>query len=113
MPKGVVLESPLFSKQTGSLNAVQMARKLRTQIQLLDLVLFIALGHLEVLGTGTYDDKWLEERHPYYPKDFDDAHWNCAPEDQQFDFPDLMKPHYLIVENLTPHVGRMYSTSQS
>ncbi len=36
---------------------------------------------------GTYDQKWLEQRHPYLPTDFDMRYWNCAPEDQQVDFP--------------------------
>ena len=31
---------------------------------------------------GTYDDKWLETRHPLLPFDFDRRFWNCAPEDQ-------------------------------
>ncbi|MEQ2024899.1 DUF2169 domain-containing protein [Xenorhabdus szentirmaii] len=36
---------------------------------------------------GTYDDIWLEERHPYLPDDFDFGYWNNAPEDQQIDHP--------------------------
>ncbi|EOX8526669.1 DUF2169 family type VI secretion system accessory protein [Salmonella bongori] len=36
---------------------------------------------------GTYDDLWLKERHPYLPDDFDFGYWNCAPVDQQTDFP--------------------------
>ncbi len=36
---------------------------------------------------GTYDEQWLEERHPYLPDDFDFSYWNGAPEDQQIDFP--------------------------
>ena len=105
LPNGVVLESPLFSKQTGSLNAIQMA-----QIAYPNAAAGFGIIHRSwsprSAKTGTYDAKWLEERHPYYPKDFNDAYWNCAPEDQQFDFPDLMKPHYLIVDNLTPSAGR-------
>ncbi|MDC9623064.1 DUF2169 domain-containing protein [Xenorhabdus sp. XENO-7] len=37
---------------------------------------------------GTYNETWLEERHPYLPDDFDFGYWNNAPEDQQIDFPD-------------------------
>ncbi|WP_084616350.1 DUF2169 domain-containing protein [Xenorhabdus szentirmaii] len=37
---------------------------------------------------GTYDETWLEERHPYLPDDFDFGYWNNAPEDQQIDHPD-------------------------
>lgn len=31
---------------------------------------------------GTYDDKWLKERWPYFPDDMDYEYFNCAPEDQ-------------------------------
>lgn len=37
---------------------------------------------------GTYDDEWIEKRHPYLPSDFDFSYWNCAPEDQQIEFPE-------------------------
>jgi hypothetical protein len=33
--------------------------------------------------TGTYDDKWQQERLPLLPLDFDDRHYQCAPTDQQ------------------------------
>lgn len=36
--------------------------------------------------SGTYDEKWLEEQHPYPPKDMNYRYWNAAPEDQQIDF---------------------------
>ncbi|MDQ5986631.1 MAG: hypothetical protein CSYNP_02361 [Syntrophus sp. SKADARSKE-3] len=32
--------------------------------------------------TGTYDDKWLRERWPWFPEDMDYEFFNCAPEDQ-------------------------------
>jgi hypothetical protein len=32
---------------------------------------------------GTYDDAWLTTQWPLPPLDFDDAYWNCAPQDQQ------------------------------
>jgi len=32
---------------------------------------------------GTYDDRWLSERQPLLPEDFDDRFLQCAPEDQQ------------------------------
>ena len=35
---------------------------------------------------GTYDDKWVEEQHPYPPHDIDYAYWNAAPKDQQIEF---------------------------
>lgn len=35
--------------------------------------------------TGTYDDKWLKERWPYFPDDMDYEFFNCAPEDQYMD----------------------------
>jgi uncharacterized protein YjbI with pentapeptide repeats len=33
--------------------------------------------------SGTYDEKWLKERWPWFPNDFDWAYYNAAPEDQQ------------------------------
>jgi hypothetical protein len=36
---------------------------------------------------GTYDQEWQETRWPRLPKDFDFGYWNCAPEDQQIDYP--------------------------
>lgn len=32
---------------------------------------------------GTYDEAWLKDRFPFLPLDFDDRHFQCAPEDQQ------------------------------
>lgn len=34
---------------------------------------------------GTYDDKWLQERWPFYPDDMDWTYFNAAPDDQQMD----------------------------
>ncbi len=36
--------------------------------------------------TGTYKAKWLKERWPWFPEDFDFAHFNSAPRDQQADY---------------------------
>ncbi|EKS4626892.1 DUF2169 domain-containing protein [Salmonella enterica] len=49
---------------------------------------------------GTYDNEWLEERHPYLPDDFDFGYWNCAPPNQQTDFP--APGSRLELTNLTP-----------
>lgn len=32
---------------------------------------------------GTYDDRWMQERQPLLPDDFDDRFYQCAPADQQ------------------------------
>ena len=32
---------------------------------------------------GTYDDAWLKDRHPLYPRDLDDRFFLCSPEDQR------------------------------
>lgn len=37
--------------------------------------------------TGTFDKKWLKERWPGYPEDFDYRHFNAAPADQQPEAP--------------------------
>lgn len=31
---------------------------------------------------GTYNQRWVNERHPYLPFDFQFDYWNCAPADQ-------------------------------
>lgn len=33
--------------------------------------------------TGTYDEAWLDERHPLPPEDFDARYWQIAPDEQQ------------------------------
>jgi len=35
---------------------------------------------------GTYDQAWLDERHPGLPDDIDFSYWNGAPQDQQTDY---------------------------
>ncbi len=49
---------------------------------------------------GTYDEKWKAEQWPKSPKDHDYRYWNCAPEDQQIDYPQGGEEIALI--NLTP-----------
>ncbi len=34
-------------------------------------------------STGTYDDRWMRERWPYFPEDMDYTFFNLTPEDQQ------------------------------
>ncbi|EMF4672996.1 DUF2169 domain-containing protein [Providencia stuartii] len=52
------------------------------------------------LLAGTYDETWLNQRHPYLPSDFDFGYWNCAPIDQQITYPKT--DFSLILKNLTP-----------
>lgn len=47
---------------------------------------------------GTYDQHWLDTRHPWLPEDFDFAYWNCAPSDQQV--PYLVGDEWLSFTNL-------------
>lgn len=49
---------------------------------------------------GTYDEAWLENRHPNLPADFDFNYWNGAPADQQITFPPLNLK--ITLHNLTP-----------
>lgn len=50
---------------------------------------------------GTYDKKWLKERWPWYPEDFDWSYFNAAPEDQQL--PGYLRgDEELMFENLHP-----------
>jgi hypothetical protein len=37
--------------------------------------------------SGTYDDAWKKNIFPFLPEDFDERFNQCAPEDQQIDFP--------------------------
>ncbi|MBD7975539.1 DUF2169 domain-containing protein [Escherichia whittamii] len=39
------------------------------------------------LYAGTYDQRWKEEFFPLLPDDFDERYYQCAPEDQQIDYP--------------------------
>lgn len=50
---------------------------------------------------GTYDDTWLQARHPGLPADIDFHYWNGAPADQQV--PYLPPDFCLEAWNLTPH----------
>lgn len=48
---------------------------------------------------GTYDDEWRQNVFPFLPSDFDDAFFQCAPPDQQIDFPEGGEPvalHHLV-----------------
>lgn len=49
---------------------------------------------------GTYDDNWLENKHPGLPEDMDFGYWNGAPLDQQ---PPYLPPGFTLEAwNLTP-----------
>lgn len=56
---------------------------------------------------GTYDDAWLQHRHPYLPRDFDFGYWNGAPRDQQIAFPDLMQDVDITTQGLIAGGGPM------
>jgi len=48
---------------------------------------------------GTYDDEWRQTTFPLLPKDFDETFFQCAPLDQQMDFPVGGEPvalHHLV-----------------
>jgi hypothetical protein len=50
---------------------------------------------------GTYDDKWLKERQPLLPDDFDERFFQCAPQDQQA--PEFLRGgDPVIIRNMTP-----------
>jgi hypothetical protein len=50
---------------------------------------------------GTYDQQWLENRHPNLPADFNFAYWNGAPADQQV-VPHLSGDETVTLYNLCP-----------
>lgn len=49
---------------------------------------------------GTYDQKWIDEVFPFLPADFDEGYFQCAPPDQQMDYPRGEEEVWLF--NLTP-----------
>ena len=49
---------------------------------------------------GTYDQKWLDEKAPLWPDDFDDRFFQAAPEDQQIPHP--RGGEEVVLKNLTP-----------
>ncbi|WP_157719038.1 DUF2169 family type VI secretion system accessory protein [Halopseudomonas salegens] len=53
---------------------------------------------------GTYDQNWKEHRWPRLPLDFDANYWNCAPQDQQIDYPEGGEEILLV--GLTPGGGQ-------
>ena len=50
---------------------------------------------------GTYDQRWLDEKFPFLPDDFDDRYYQCAPEDQQMGY--VQGGEEIALFNLTPH----------
>lgn len=55
---------------------------------------------------GTYDEEWLNHRHPDLPKDFNFSFWNGAPRDMQMEFPDVTGAGVIVaVQGLTPSGG--------
>lgn len=49
---------------------------------------------------GTYDQKWLDHRAPFWPDDFDYQYFQAAPVEQCIPYPQGGEP--VIIENLTP-----------
>jgi hypothetical protein len=48
---------------------------------------------------GTYDQKWLDHRAPFWPDDFDDRYFQAAPPDQQIPYPTGGED--VVLKNLT------------
>lgn len=48
---------------------------------------------------GTYDQNWVDNIFPFLPPDFDDRYYQCAPEDQQTNYP--VGGERVVLENLT------------
>jgi hypothetical protein len=49
---------------------------------------------------GTYDERWLAEESPIWPKDFDERYFQAAPADQQI--PHVTESIQVSLRNLTP-----------
>jgi hypothetical protein len=55
--------------------------------------------------TGTYDERWQQERWPLSPTDFDEHYWNSAPQDQQCAWPNAdcqLETWFLFSSELAP-----------
>ncbi len=58
---------------------------------------------------GTYDERWLRDRWPFYPEDMDWSFFNCASEDQQrSSF--FRGGEEFFIENMHPERSRIFST---
>lgn len=53
-----------------------------------------------VAFAGTYDERWLQTRAPFFPQDFDYRYFQSAPIDQQIVYP--LGGELVVLENLTP-----------
>ena len=49
---------------------------------------------------GTYDKEWLDNVFPFLPADFEDTYFQCAPPDQQMEYP--KGGEEVVLLNLTP-----------
>ncbi len=49
---------------------------------------------------GTYDQNWIDHIFPFLPADFDERYFQCAPDDQQIDYP--QGGEEVVLMNLTP-----------
>lgn len=56
---------------------------------------------------GTYDQEWLDMVFPFLPADFDEAYYQCAPPDQQFD--GAFGGQEVTLANLTPDGRRSFA----
>lgn len=59
---------------------------------------------------GTYDQQWLDNEAPFWPKDFSYAYFQCAPEDQQVPF--LEGGEEVELQNLTPDGRRRFKVPE-
>jgi hypothetical protein len=55
---------------------------------------------------GTYDQEWLDNDAPFWPKDFDFRYFQSAPEDQWIPYPQGGEP--VVLRNLTPDLHRTF-----
>ena len=55
---------------------------------------------------GTYDAHWAEHDKPFLPKDFDEAFYQCAPQEQQINY--LEGGEKVLLKGLTPEGERLF-----
>ncbi|MCA9617715.1 MAG: DUF2169 domain-containing protein, partial [Myxococcales bacterium] len=57
---------------------------------------------------GTYDERWVKERWPWFPEDFDAGYFNAAPPALQVDYPAGDEP--LVLRQMLPGQSRLASS---
>lgn len=84
-------------------NTEEIGKKIKSKNGMYLPISFGPLGRnfaSRVVYAGTYDQKWLDNVIPFWPKDFDYRYFQAAPPDQQIPYP--KGGELVILQNLSP-----------